>query len=109
MKNVKTMTHHELEIKLGFNGDHSEDKALMDTDMLRQLATSKYVDVSWGNDECASFLSPCGHFQIFYGAEHEIAILAQHVCDDGFVTPIRETNSMMEALCAIRTHDLYGA
>ena len=109
MKNVKTMTHHELELKLGFNGVHFEDKDLMDTDTLRQLAVAKYVDVSWGNDECASFMSPCGHFQIFYSAEDDTAIYAQHICDDGEVTPVRETNSMMEALCAIRTHKPHGA
>lgn len=109
MKDVNEMTRQELEAKLQFNGVHHRHKeAMIDSD-LALLAIASYVDVSWGNDECASFMSPCGHYQVFFGEHCDLdCIYAQHVCDEGYVTPLITTNDMLETLCKLRDHSLYG-
>ena len=97
------MNRQQLETCLNFNGIHSDHKKVMSESDLSMLANAGYVDVSWGNDECASFLSPCGHYQVFYGGYCDAEnIYAQHVCDEGYTTPITLTNSMTEALAKVK-------
>ena len=96
------MNRHQLEARLNFNGIHSDDKKVMSEFDLSMLANAGYIDVSWGNDECASFLSPCGHYQVFYGDDHDDTIYAQYICNDGYQTPITLTNSMTEALAKVK-------
>ena len=96
------MNRQQLEARLNFNGIHSDDKKAMSESDLSMLANAGYVDVSWGNDECASFLSPCGHYQVFYGDDHDDAIYAQHICNEGYQTPITSTDDMSEALAKVK-------
>jgi len=95
------MNRKQLETRLQFNVFHADDKNAMSDADLSMLANAGYLDVSWGNDECASFLSPCGHYQVFYGDDHDDTIYAQHICNEGYQTPITLTNSMTEALTKV--------
>ena len=110
MKDVNEMSYQEIASILGITTIHSDDKDAMDIEQLRDLAALDYVDVSWGNDECASFLSPCGHYQVFVGYSWDFALPISicHITDDGDVTYLLETNSLSEALAAARTHNLNG-
>ena len=47
------------------NSTHMHDKKHMTPEMLVALVDADYMDVSWGNNECASFLSPCERFELF--------------------------------------------
>lgn len=104
MKDVNEMTRQELETRLNITTVHHEHKEAMSNSDLVLLAIAGYVDVSWGNDECASFMSPCGYYQVFFGDDHDDSIYAQYICDDGFVTPLISTNDMLEALCKTNSH-----
>jgi len=95
------MNRKQLETRLNFNGIHSDDKKVMSESDLSILVNAGYVDVSWGNDECASFLSPCGHYQLFYGEDHGETIYVQYICNEGYQTPITLTNDMSEALAKV--------
>ena len=96
------MNRKQLETRLQFNVFHADHKKAMSDADLAMLVNAGYVDVSWGNDECASFMSPCGYYQVFYGDDHEDAIYAQYICDEGYQTPITLTNDMSEALAKVK-------
>ena len=97
------MNRKQLETRLQFNVFHADHKKAMSDADLAMLVNAGYVDVSWGNDECASFMSPCGYYQIFYGGYCDNEnIYAHHICDDGYPTPITLTNDMSEALAKVK-------
>lgn len=110
MKDVNEMSIQELTIRLNLTTIHSDDKDSMDIEEFRDLAALGYVDVSWGNDECASFLSPCGHYQVFigYSGDFALPISLCHITDDGDTTYLLETVSLRYALATARTHNLNG-
>ena len=51
--------------KLKFNGAHMDDKKALTVGQLQTLANAKYSDISWGNNECASFGSDCLRYELF--------------------------------------------
>jgi hypothetical protein len=53
------------------NHAHAEDKEKLSSEQLKQLEENGFTDDSWGNNECASFISKCEHYQIFCGFSDE--------------------------------------
>lgn len=113
MKNPTEMTREELQAQLNLNGAHSEDHDAMSTTDLLLLVSFGYKDASWSNDECASFISPCGHYQVFFGRDHIDSIAVNHITDEGGIklmaisggtTTTMSTNSMMLTLSSVELH-----
>jgi len=51
--------------RLKFNGAHMDDKNALTVGQLQTLADARYSDISWNNNECASFGSDCLQYELF--------------------------------------------
>lgn len=52
-------------LKLKLNGAHMEDKRALTLSQLETLSRAGYMDISWSNNECASFGSDCLRYELF--------------------------------------------
>ena len=98
-------TRKELTNKLQITGTHSEDKDLMTIEHLQLLSNKDFTDCSWGNDECASFLSSCGYYQIFVGfADFDETFSTSYIDDEGDVEFINSSCDLEGILNNIDAH-----
>ncbi len=96
--------------QLKFNGAHMDDKKALTLGQLQTLADAKYSDISWGNNECASFGSDCLRYELFVNLRTDNAsdeFHAVHYEDDGdFSSSIffYSGESLEHCLAAIESH-----
>tara|TARA_R110000737_G_C14180443_1_gene413296 strand:- start:140 stop:463 length:324 start_codon:yes stop_codon:yes gene_type:complete len=97
--------------QLKFNGAHMDDKKALTVGQLKTLADAKYSDISWGNNECASFGSDCLRYELFVNLRTDNVSDEFHVChykDDGdFSGPtfFHSGDNLAQCLAAIESHN----
>ena len=89
--------------QLQFNGAHMDDKKALTVGQLQTLADAKYSDISWSNNECASFGSDCLRYELYVSDEFH----AVHYEDDGDFsssTFFHSGDNLAQCLAAIENH-----
>tara|TARA_R110001606_G_scaffold208811_1_gene356264 strand:+ start:1015 stop:1338 length:324 start_codon:yes stop_codon:yes gene_type:complete len=96
--------------QLKFNGAHMDDKKALTVGQLKTLADAKYSDISWGNNECASFGSDCLRYELFVNLRTDSVSDEFQVChykDDGDFsgsTFFNAGDNLARCLAAIESH-----
>ena len=93
--------------QLKFNGAHMDDKKALTVGQLQTLAGARYSDISWGNNECASFGSDCLRYELFLNLRTDnvsYQFHAVHYDDDGGSTFFYSDDNMAQCLAAIESH-----
>tara|TARA_R110000764_G_scaffold198667_1_gene283936 strand:- start:256 stop:570 length:315 start_codon:yes stop_codon:yes gene_type:complete len=93
--------------QLEFNGAHMDDKKALALEQLQTLADAKYSDISWSNNQCASFGSDCLRYELFVNLQADSVSDEFHVChyeDDGDSTFLKSGSDLMEMLEVIANH-----
>jgi|TARA_R110000765_G_scaffold420032_1_gene524702 hypothetical protein len=94
--------------KLKFNGAHMDDKKALTIEQLQTLADAKYSDISWGNNECASFGSDCLRYELLVQWRTDNVsdkFHAVHYKDDGDCTFFHSGDNLAQCLAAIESHN----
>jgi hypothetical protein len=93
--------------QLKFNGAHMDDKKALTVGQLQTLADANYSDISWGNNQCASFGSDCREYELFVNlAVNNVSdeFHAVHYDRDGDSTFFYTGNDLALCLAAIESH-----
>ena len=93
--------------QLKFNGAHMADKKALALEQLQTLADAKYSDISWSNNQCASFGSDCLRYELFVNLRTDNVIdefHAVHYEDDGDSTFFNAGDNLAQCLAAIESH-----
>jgi hypothetical protein len=96
--------------QLKFNGAHMDDKNALTVGQLQILANAKYADISWSNNECASFGSDCLQYELFVNLRTDNVsdeFHAVHYEDDGDFsssTFFHSGDNLAQCLAAIENH-----
>lgn len=97
-------------LKLKFNGAHMEDKRALTLSQLEALARAGYMDISWSNNECASFGSDCLRYELFVNLRTDNVsdeFHAAHYDEDGdfgACTFLESGSDLKKMLSVIETH-----
>tara|TARA_R110000772_G_C12974380_1_gene405043 strand:- start:83 stop:406 length:324 start_codon:yes stop_codon:yes gene_type:complete len=97
--------------QLKFNGAHMDDKKALTVGQLKTLADAKYSDISWSNNECASFGSDCLRYELFVNLRTDNVsdeFHAVHYDDDGDFsssTFFHSGDNLAQCLAAIESHN----
>ena len=94
--------------QLKFNGAHMDDKKELTVGQLKTLADAKYSDISWGNNECASFGSDCLRYELFVNLRTDNVsdeFHAVHYDDDGGSTFFHSGDNLAQCLAVIESHN----
>ena len=93
--------------QLKFNGAHMDDKKALTVGQLQTLADAKYSDISWSNNECASFGSDCREYELFVNLRTDNVsdeFHAVHYDRHGDSTFFHTGNDLALCLAAIESH-----
>lgn len=93
--------------QLKFNGAHMDDKKALTLGQLQSLADASYLDISWNNNECASFGSDCLKYEIFVNLRRDNArdeFHAVYYDDDGSCTFLQSGENLSQSMAAIESH-----
>ena len=93
--------------QLKFNGAHMDDKNALTVGQLQTLADAKYSDISWSNNECASFGSDCLQYELFVNLRTDNVsdeFHAVHYDEDGGSTFFHSCDNLAQCLAAIENH-----
>ena len=93
--------------KLEFNGAHMDDKKALTLEQLKTLADANYSDISWSNNQCASFGSDCLRYELFINLRTDSVSDEFQVChykDDGDCTFLKSGSDLTQCLAAIESH-----
>ena len=93
--------------QLKLNGAHMDDKNALTVGQLQTLADARYSDISWNNNECASFGSDCLQYELFINLRTDNArdeFHAVHYEDKGDSTFFYSGESLAHCLAAIESH-----
>ena len=93
--------------QLKFNGAHMDDKNALTVGQLQTLADAKYSDISWSNNECASFGSDCLRYELFVNLRTDNVsdeFHAVHYDEDGGSTFFHSGDNLAQCLAAIENH-----
>ena len=94
--------------QLKFNGAHMDDKKALTVGQLQTLADAKYLDISWGSNECASFGSDCLRYELFVNLRTDNVsdeFHAVHYDNDGGSTFFYSGDNLAQCLAAIESHN----
>ena len=94
--------------QLKFNGAHMDDKKALTVGQLQTLADAKYLDISWGSNECASFGSDCLRYELFVNLRTDNVsdeFHAVHYDDDGGSTFFHSGDNLAQCLAVIESHN----
>ena len=94
--------------QLKFNKAHMDDKKALTVGQLQTLAGGKYSDISWGNNECASFGSDCLRYELFVNLRTDSVsdeFHAVHYDDDGNSTFFHSGDNLAQCLAVIESHN----
>ena len=96
--------------QLKFNKAHMDDKKALTVGQLQTLADAKYLDISWGSNECASFGSDCLRYELFVNLRTDSVsdeFQAVHYEDDGDFsnsTFFHSGDNLAQCLAAIESY-----
>jgi hypothetical protein len=94
-------------LAIKFNGAHMDDKKALTVGQLQTLAGKKYSDISWSNNECASFGSDCLRYELFVNLRTDNVsdeFHAVHYDDDGSSTFFYSGEDLAQCLAAIEIY-----
>ena len=93
--------------QLKFNGAHMDDKKALTVGQLKTLADANYSDISWGNNQCASFGSDCLAYELFVNLRTDNVsdeFHAVHYDRHGHFSFFYTGNDLALCLAAIESH-----
>lgn len=93
--------------KLKLNGAHMNDKKVLTLGQLQTLADANYSDISWSNNDCASFGSDCLRYELFVNLRTDNAsdeFHAVHYKDGEDCIFFYSGESLAHCLAAIECH-----
>ena len=97
-------------LKLKLNGAHKADKDALTFSQVQALSRAGYIDISWSNNECASFGSDCLRYELFVNLRADNVsdeFHAAHYDEDGdfgSCTFLESGSDLTKMLSVIETH-----